>query len=433
LSESIIKKAFSKVEVRGCLKIEGKGVLKILEHLHWKIEVVCDIVSNGSELFFRDGRYFTDISKELFVKHFIALFKRMRASTGLSKVWKNKYGDDAWIYFVSSHYEIELDNYPNYIAFNNGVYDISAKEFLELDRVLITRWLPYKYVEFPLCPQFEKAVCEIFPDKEDRDWFLTYMNYSFGSSILQKIALILTGKTNNGKSSIIGFFQSLMGRKACSISLSNLHKDVYGYLLKNRTSCYSAEAGGDFLSQKQMDKIKYIITEDTIGGKKLYKNPDEWINTIKLILSANGLPRLKTFERAFLRRFKIIVCPSDFSGSEDRDLFKRLLVEEGGDILSWILQNYSDHSILVVDWLETKDQWKHHSDEVLKFIDTKCKITDKVGTDHLDVHNSYKAFCEQLDITPKERKYFSKKMAGYNHPTIELSQSRRYYEGIELL
>lgn len=377
-----------------------------------------ETIADDNFLYIKRGLYFDQITKNEFIRDFLIQYNDVRTD------WLPKFGIQAWDHITKINYKKDvIDQYIHLIPFKNGLYDLNEKTFTDnTDGIFITNYFDYSYIPDAKCPQFEKAMLEILPDDTDREFFLTYINYAFGGSIELQLALILKGEGENGKSKLIEFILQIMGKRATTVDFNKLSEDNSKCKLIKSTLCYSAEIGGNYLYQKEMDKIKNLITDIFQSGRRPFGQTEDWKNITKFIASCNSLPQVQTYEKAFFRRWKIIFFPSDFSKNPDRTLFDRILNDEGGAVISWILQNYSDHSVLKIDWIKTAEIWKFDSDPIRKFIKTECKIipNGEEISSTIDVYTAYAYYCNRSGLKPISEKYFKSNISKLGHPAFRI-------------
>jgi P4 family phage/plasmid primase-like protien len=407
----------------------------IIQKLVARINHNFDLIADKNYLYIKDELYYSRIEKEAFIRDFMNLFFRMMNELGdgyRGTSWRSKYGKEAWKTITLQNYTEDIDNYPHLIPFANGVYNINNKSFSPSFEENLVEHFPFDYVEYPRCPMFYSALCEILPNRKDRDWFLTFINYAFSGSIKYQVACIMKGNGNNGKTALGEFIIRLMGNRATTAKINKLNDDNYRVNTKGKTLCYSSEVGGSYLNQDMQEHLKETITEEYKSGRKVYQKLEEWENTTKYLCATNNLPKLHSFKKAFLRRFKIIHFPTDFTGREDRTLFDRIYKEEGGAVLSWILQAYQNWDKLTVDWQETNNIWRYSSDNVKRFIDEQ--VIDMYGksVETNILYKSYVQYCINEEETPISFKYFGRRMTKLGYPAERNDIGNWVYKSIYL-
>lgn len=395
--------------------LEGAGPAKV----RTLIARLCEdneIYTDANYIYVRDGLYFRRLDKNHFISEFYALYRSLNHFD-----WRPNYGTQAYETILMRNFRDDIGNYPDVIPFANGLYFLKEKRFRETtEDYIIWNPLPYNYTKTPRVRLFNQTIEEILPNKEDRDWFLTYICYSFTEMIDKQVGLIMIGDGNNGKTKTAEFFISLLGKRSVTTNLKNIKKDPVRCNLRGKTLCYSSEIGGSYIDDDFIEYMKYLVTEMNLSGRKPFGQVEEWINTTKFLMGTNKLPKLQSYEKAFMRRFKIIEFPADFTGKEDRTIFDRILEKEAGDVLSLLLNKYNNFELLAVEWEETMEMWKNISNPVKRFIDEMCISDGKMQTRTDVVYAYYVQWCIDNNITPLSRKYYNGKMTKLGYPPIKV-------------
>ena len=406
-------------------KLKAKVCIEKLINL---IDIEFELISDRNVIYLRNfgDLYFQEIDRPTFICAFIPLYKRVLLN------WDSDLGEKAWKYILYLHYKPNVNTYPTLIPFKNGIFNFETNEFSQdTHDMYITSHLSMDYNPDPHCPLFQQAMKDIFPNDLDRTFFLTFLNYTLSGSIERQFGVILTGSGSNGKTVLMEFILQLMGKRATSAKINLLDQEAYRCNLKDKTLCYSSEIGGNYLNQQVMENLKELITERFKSGRRPYMQLEEWQNTTKFICGTNNLPKLQHFEKAFLRRWKLIECPTDFTGREDRTLFKRIYEQEVGDVLSWILQTYQNHELLIVDWKETESIWKLESNNVALFVQECCDPDNIPCSTTSVIYEQYVEFCLENALTPLTRRYFKTQMSKLGHPAYE-QNGEYFYKNIIL-
>ena len=107
----------------------------------------------------------------------------------------------------------KLDANNNLIGFNNGVFDLKTYEFRDgKPDDMITMSTGYNYTPqyTEKYPDLMRFIEDIQPQKEEREYLLTYLSHSlFGNTL--ELFTILTGGGRNGKSKLIDLIKKTFG------------------------------------------------------------------------------------------------------------------------------------------------------------------------------------------------------------------------------
>lgn len=406
-----------------------------------KLDSVFEMFSTNACLYVYTDGYYKPIEKETFKQIIMRIFQ----IGGFT--YTNKEGNDAYnqMRTICSVTEIDdkMNNYPNLIPFKNGYFNIKTNIFEDCRKgVYFTTHLPFDFNPTPNCPLFKRTVEEIIPDKTDLTYLLTYIKYCFSSSIERGIGLILYGESGeNGKTSLIEFFLSMLGKLATPFDFNALSKDNGTITsINGKFFALASEIGRTgYLDVSVQERIKSMITDKHLSGRGAYQVQQNWINTTKFIFTTNRFPKLADPQRSFFRRFKIIEFNQTFTDEsvikKDRNRFENILETENGDVLSWILLNYSDISILTTDWKEVRDFWINKSSPVIRFINECCE-TKSIGLidDYTtDIYTAFVEWCKEEEVKPIKVETFKNNMKKLGYRTLNIHGSNWIWEGVKLL
>ena len=162
----------------------------------------------------------------------------------------------------------------NLIAFNNGVYDLVTGELKPFSTdIVITNKIPWDYK----------------PDAYSE----------LADSTLNKLAC--------GDKAILG------DRNISALDLKELGDRFNTSMMFGKLANIGDDIGDDFLQGSQVSVFKKIVTGNRIKAERKGQDPFEFNPFIKLLFSANDIPRMKDKTGAVLRRLVIIPFNATFS------------------------------------------------------------------------------------------------------------------------
>lgn len=203
----------------------------------------------------------------------------------------------------------QLNSNHNLINFKNGVWDVSQNRLLPHDsKYLQTIQIPHEVGLYK--PFTETKLYQFFKltriPKEDVKMILKYMAYCLTLNYGLKTFMILCGQSNTGKSVLLRFFETLIGKQnTAALSMHELSArfypaKLYGCLLN---SC----GEGGALPLNSIENLKKITGGDPIMHEKKGKEPFFFVPFCKLIFSFNQLPlQLEEKSNAFYKRMRIL-------------------------------------------------------------------------------------------------------------------------------
>lgn len=206
----------------------------------------------------------------------------------------------------------DLNQDHTLINFKNGVWDVEDKKLIAHDsKYLQTLQIPHE-VDYPAKKPWKKTLLYKFLTEkaemldEDIEMIMQYMAYCLTLDFGLKTFMILQGKSNTGKSVLIRFFETLVGRHNTSaLSMHELNMRFYPAQLYNRLMNTCADNGS--LPLSSIENLKKITGGDQIMHEKKGKEPFFFVPHAKLLFSFNQLPlQLEEKSDAFYLRMRIL-------------------------------------------------------------------------------------------------------------------------------
>ena len=315
----------------------------------------------------------------------------------------------------------------NYIAFKNGVYDIVRDEMLEPtpDIVITNRvewnYRPDAYDELG-DSTLNKLACgdlEIRALLEECIGYCLYRRNELGK------AFILTGDKSNGKSTFLDVVKCILGEENISaLDLKELGDRFSTAMLFGKLANIGDDIGDDFLQGSEVAIFKKIVTGDRIKAERKGQDPFEFNPYVKLLFSANDIPRMKDKTGAVLRRLVIIPFNASFSKDDPdyRPFIKYDLIKEqnieyfinlGIQGLKRILENCD---FTKSDKVQKQiDGYEEENNPIVAFL-AECDIeTEILNEPTNDVYKRYTVFCAENCMTPMSNIVFSKQLCKRLH------------------
>jgi P4 family phage/plasmid primase-like protien len=306
----------------------------------------------------------------------------------------------------------KLDSNNNMIGFNNGIYDLCNFEFREgRPDDYITLSVGYNFQENHT-EKYEdllKFLEDIQPNKEERDYMLTYLSIGLVGNLLE-LFTILTGCGRNGKSKLIELLK---------VTLGDYFGSVQSQLFtRPRPDANSPDPGLLSLAKKRVviasepEKnsklnsgfIKFITGRDSTTLRNCHSN-DMVDFTAKFItlLICNDIPDCDDIDNAFSKRLRCVGFPTEFVNEPTKDNQKKIDVNINKNFDYW---KY-DFILLLIEYYKkyTKthelkptnnisrwtNQYKEDTDMYLQFLN-ECTEENKDG--HIHCSTLYERFKE---------------------------------------
>lgn len=330
-----------------------------------------------------------------------------------------------------------------YIAFNNGIYDLVTNELLPFSTdIVITNKIPWDYnpdtYNELADTTLNKLACD---DKTIRELLEECIGYCFYRRNELGKAFILTGDKSNGKSTFLDCVKAILGEQNISaLDLKELGDRFSTSMMFGKLANIGDDIGDDFLQGSQVSIFKKIVTGNRIKAERKGQDPFEFNPFIKLLFSANDIPRMKDKTGAVLRRLVIVPFNATFSKSDpDYDPFikYKLISQEsieymialGVEGLKRILANDEFSKSKKVQ--QQIDEYEEENNPIITFIaDCGEDMIENEPTN--EVYKRYQVFCADNAMTPMSNIVFSKQINKRLNLEVEVvklnNQTRRIFK-----
>lgn len=428
---------FTKNECRECINIINKYILKdklsdseiktITRDEAFKSEVFYDgktflfdkfakylvseyniVIINGQIHIYNNGIY--DYAQKIIEQKMIEKIPSLKSQTR-NEILK-------YIYLIA---EEKKQSDANYIAFKNGIYDLSTDEIIPYTPdIILTNRIEHNYNKNAYNDLTDKTLNKLsVNDKQIRSLLEECIGYTFLRRNELGKAFILTGDKSNGKSTFLDLIAHILGDKNISaLDLRELGDRFSTSMLFGKLANIGDDIGDEFMQGSAVSIFKKIVTGNRIKAEQKGKDPFEFNPYIKLLFSANDMPRMRDKTGAVLRRLVMIPFNATFSkNDEDYDPFiKYKLIKEdsieyliklGVDGLKRVLENNEfTRSDKVIDTLK---EYEEENNPILGFISEETE-SNIVNQSVQDVYLRYSVFCSQNQLQALSKIAFSKQI-----------------------
>ena len=330
----------------------------------------------------------------------------------------------------------EFTEHPEHkIVLQNGILDIDTLELQgHTPEWLALTKFPVNFRKDAKCPKILKFISEVARPEDVpllQEW-VGYNLWIFGYPA-QK-AMLMVGDGGNGKSTLIGIIEAMVGRENRSaVSLHELEEnrfarhDLYG----KAANLYPDLPDKDL---KSTGIFKMLTGGDPIRAEDKNVKAFTYHNVAKLTFSCNAVPKVPEDSTAYFRRWLIVEFPYSFEGStsEDKDLKEKLIndTEEMSGFLNWALdglQRLRSHGWHFSNGktVETvREDYIVRSDPYKAFVmhciaqETEAFVTKQ------DLYEGYRKHCAIHKVTPRSQESFFKNFR-YNFPQGALQDEMR--------
>lgn len=292
----------------------------------------------------------------------------------------------------------------------NGTLDLRTGTLRGHSREdMLTQVIPVSYDPFADCPQWERFMEGIQPDKDVRDFLQRYLGYSLTGITEDEIFIFLYGTGANGKSTLIETMSALMGDLAATMRAEVIATGA----------AYAAEArfgmgcvvGRRLITVAELEerssfnemRLKALTTGNSVDLEIKHKAAYTYKPKAKFILAGNYKPKVIGTDDGVWRRVALVPFDQQFTDDaedpmlrKDRHLGEKLRGELPG-ILNWALtglQSYLENGLALPEVVKAAtDEYRADSDVLGQFIAECCVLKPSAVANAQELYEAYAAWC----------------------------------------
>lgn len=310
----------------------------------------------------------------------------------------------------------------NLIAFANGIYNITTREMQDFSPdVVVTNQIPWDYnpdAYSDLCDHtLNKIACK---DADIRSLLEEMIGYCFYRKNELSKAFICTGTKSNGKSTFLEMIQNVLGQgNYAALGLDELDEKFAVFTMAGKLANIGDDISDEFLQGRAVAQFKKLVSGNMIKGE-IKNNPEIFFfkPTVKLIFSANDIPRMKDKTGAVLRRLVIVPFNATFSKNDadydpyiiwklkDRSVMEYMIRLGIEGLHRVIEQNAFTKSAKVEREIR---EYEEFNDPMTLFLQDAEEV-EILNHETKDVHARYQVFCQSLNVMPLGLPQFSREI-----------------------
>lgn len=252
---------------------------------------------------------------------------------------------------------------------------------------------------------------------------------------------ILRGPGGNGKSllahillGVFGSYGQKLGPRFLVETRTEQHPESLASLRGIRWAVAS-EVGAGAKFNEQL--VKELTGDTTIRARLMRENSSEWPNATSFWLIANHLPGVPIGGPAWWRRVRNIEMPNKFPEHLADDTLKdRVLAEEGGRILAWMIDGTTQYLAageqVPASVRRFTAKYRAEEDAVARYADTRLILDTDLVTTRQATYQDYQLWANQNRIFPvlSEPK-FARELLGVL-PEADIPGNEEHYAGFRL-
>ncbi|MFW6028729.1 MAG: phage/plasmid primase, P4 family [Halanaerobiales bacterium] len=340
-------------------------------------------------------------------------------------------------------FDIGINPDKTYINLKNGMLKWESGELIEHSHEF------YSQIQFPIdydpeagCPTWKRVLTEWIPDKDSRLFLQEYVGYCLIPDTSQHLALILYGSGSNGKSTMLEVLTHLFGQ--ANISAIPLHRLSDRFETANiQGKLVNICSDIDPTYMKETGILKTLIHGENIRGEYKYGASFDFRPVVRLLFSANEIPKVRDKTEGWYRSFEILTFPNKFRKTDsnyDPDLKNKLLKEISG-VLNWAIEGLhrlkeKESFSESVEMRKAKKAYMAENDNVMEFLLAKTVNAPGEKIIAKELYDKYVSFCRRNNYqNAQSRKTFTRILAQEgieSKPAHIKGRSQRCYHGIKL-
>jgi putative DNA primase/helicase len=330
------------------------------------------------------------------------------------------------------------------LACRNGTVDLATGNLLPADRGhLITHGVEIEYDSEARSELWDQFISTVFNhDAGLIAYVQRLLGYCLTGIVREHIVPVFTGVGSNGKSTLLGVVQDILGDLAVTapegLILHQAHQPHPERLaaLRGRRLVVSAELEKEAVLAEQT--VKMLSGGDTISARELYGRRFNFKPSHKVVLVTNYRPRVRGTDYAIWRRLRVVpfetVIPDDV---QDLTLRHRLVEEHGPATLAWLVcgaVEWFRHGLGAAEAVSiATEEYRTAQDTIASFLaECTTSVDATVRTKVGDLFKVWRSWCDEAGERPGRSQDFTKALEEHG-VVIEDYRHNRLTRGIALL
>jgi P4 family phage/plasmid primase-like protien len=244
----------------------------------------------------------------------------------------------------------QLDQHPRLWNAGNCVIDLETGQIREHDPALmLTTGSDVPYAPDATAPRFDEFFADILPDAEVRAFLLRLFGVAMFGEVRgnAQIFPVLIGEGRNGKGALVRIMEKLFGRHAVKVSASALLERKFEAhsqeVIKLRGKRLATAEETTQNARWDTARIKSWTGGDTLVGRFMQQNDEEFVPSHTLLMSTNHRPNVSMDESAFWMRYREVPFTVSVEGREDPTLEPHIIGSELPGVLNHLLAGARDY------------------------------------------------------------------------------------------
>ena len=334
------------------------------------------------------------------------------------------------------------------INFKNGVLNLDTLELKEHSPEYgFKSVLPFDYDPDAQCPEFRKMLSNVCSgDPEKQNVLMEFLGYGISNDEpkADKI-LVLTGEGQNGKSRFLNVWKALGGTGTRYLSATDVMNPFMLQRLDGGLFNIMEELPS-FQKKEFWELMKHLTTGGQLTVSRKFKDPYEFHNKAKMIMTCNTLPQGAEQNHGYFRRLLIVPFEARFSsenGNIDKDIDARVIANEMSGVANIAIKMY--HRLKANNYEFTKSKavdktladYRESVDSVQRWFEEHVELDRTEAADGAldsfvnddegcylileELSNNYSNWCQSNRERPVSTRQFTSRLIQYLVDTKKIS------------
>lgn len=301
----------------------------------------------------------------------------------------------------------QFDAQPHLVNFSNGTFDWHDWEQRDFDKAdLLTKRLDHAYNPKARRRAWRAFLASVVPDPEHQAFLQEFVGYSLFGFMDAKLAVLLHGPTNTGKTTFQEVLRIILGDYAAVLPKEALfyHGDRANQALAKLQGVRFASASEVGLGRVlNAEAMKAMTSPENVSARVLYGEFFEYVSQFKILVSTNTLPTIEQDDATWGR---LVVVPflHEFGGAAKDTRLRDRLVGEAEGVLAWAMagaqrvQERGGDILVPESLLVERAAHRAEQDLVWQFLDDECELGVDFACVKTSLYGYFVSWCRTRQI-----------------------------------
>lgn len=281
---------------------------------------------------------------------------------------------------------------------------------------------------------------DIVPDKEDYKIVMYFIQEFMGYTLLtgnpRGSNLIMTGRGQNGKGTLMEIWKAMLGKHNCSnVDMREINNPSMYYIMNTKDKLVNF-CGDSSKGQIDTSIMKTAAVGETVTGRMIHKAPIEFPFSANFVILCNDPPWIGNPDKALKRRYFILPCDY-IVPDKDRivGLANKIIESEIESIFAWSVKglkrlNERDYFLPPERADKTMNEYLMMNDNIQEWLEEEDMMNEKSKCKPIHLFRYYVLYCEESKYKPLGKKNFYKRLENKNFKK-KILNGTEYFLGLK--